>query len=240
MKLGVLFSGGKDSTLAALLARDAGHELACLVTLRSANPDSYLFHTPAITATEAQAAAMRTPLVTVKTQGEEEVEVEDLRRALAEAKTEHRIQGVVTGAVGSVYQATRIQRVCNELGLEVFNPLWQLDQEALLRELLSRGFTVVITAVAAYPLGKEWLGRLLDEQLVDELLALQQVHGFNPAGEGGEYESLVLDCPLFHEPLTITAQHARGEGHSWRLEVTLASTTSDDATTKTKSSGGGG
>jgi len=219
MKLGILFSGGKDSTLAALLAREAGHDLACLITLRSANPDSYLFHTPA---TEAQAAAMRTPLVTIETKGEEEVEVDDLRRALAEAKKQHGIQGVVTGAVGSVYQATRNQRVCNELGLEVFNPLWQLDQKTLLRELRSRGFRVVIVGVAAEPLDESWVGRVLDDETITELLRLRATHGLNPAGEGGEYESLVLDCPLFHEPLAIAERRVHGEGYSWRMEVTLA------------------
>ena len=42
MKLGVLFSGGKDSSLALYKAG----KVEVLITLDSKNKDSYMFHTP--------------------------------------------------------------------------------------------------------------------------------------------------------------------------------------------------
>src|SRR3990170_1620577 len=112
MKLGVLFSGGKDSTLA--LHMTAEHEEAtCLITLVSKNPESYMFHTPNIHLTEIQAEATDLPLIAKVTEGRKEEELKDLEQAITEAVKQHRIEGVVTGAVESVYQAERVQRICN-------------------------------------------------------------------------------------------------------------------------------
>ncbi|RME31697.1 diphthine--ammonia ligase [Candidatus Woesearchaeota archaeon] len=215
MRLGVLFSGGKDSTYAAYLAQQHGHELACLITLVSENPDSFMFHTPTIAVTAAQAALMRLPHLQVATRGEEEREIQDLQKALAQAE----VDGIVTGAVGSVYQATRIQRVCHELGLHVFNPLWQKDQLELLDELINEGFEVIVSAVAAYPLDKHWVGRRIDEAFIKDVRLLQEQHHINPAGEGGEFETLVINCPLFSKPLVLGETVVRGAGNSFRLEV---------------------
>lgn len=221
MRLAILFSGGKDSTYAAFLARKYGHEVACLITLDSENKDSFMFHTPSIRSTATQAKAMGIPLLEQTTKGVKEEELDDLRDAFMLAQDEFHIEGVVTGAVESVYQAARVQKICNSLGLEVFNPLWQQEQEALLRELVENGFKAIVVGVAAYPLGKEWLGREIDAGVIDELLGLREEYKINPAGEGGEFETLVLDCPLFSSPLTINEQKISGERNSWRLEVKL-------------------
>ena len=66
MKLGALFSGGKDSTLAIVKARDKGHEVACLISMISKNPESYMFHVPNVHLTKLQAKAMDLPLLTFK------------------------------------------------------------------------------------------------------------------------------------------------------------------------------
>src|SRR3989304_1058713 len=118
MKLGVLFSGGKDSTYAAWLAQKEGHKLVCLITLSSKNPNSYMFHTPSISKTQKQAEAMGIPIITKETKGKKENELLDLEEAIKEAKTRYKIEGVITGAVESVYQASRIQKICSTLNLE--------------------------------------------------------------------------------------------------------------------------
>ena len=141
LKIGVLFSGGKDSTYAAWLAKKQGHELACLITLYSENPDSYMFHTPSIRKTKQQARIMNLPIIIQKTKGKKELELRDLEKAIKSAVKEHKIQGIVTGALHSVYQASRIQKICDKLGLECFNPLWQKDEfprKPLLRYLLQK------------------------------------------------------------------------------------------------------
>ncbi len=137
MRLGVLFSGGKDSTLALHLAAEK-EEVACLITVVSKNKESYMFHTPNIDVTALQAEALGLPLVSVITEGKKEEELADLEKAIAEAKSKFQIEGVVTGAVESVYQASRVQRICNRLDVWCFNPLWKHDQKALLETLVRK------------------------------------------------------------------------------------------------------
>lgn len=196
MRLGVLFSGGKDSCLALHRAAETD-QVACLITVVPENPESYFFHTPNLQLTRLQARALGLPHVIHPSAGVEEEEVEDLAAAIEEATRQHGIEGIVTGAVESVYQATRVQRVCHRLGLWCFNPLWQLDQVALLWELVRRGFEVVVVGVHAPPLDEAWLGRPLDAGTIAELEDLWGSHGINPAGEGGELETLVLSAPMF-------------------------------------------
>jgi len=133
----------------------------------------------------------------------EEAEVADLSRAISRGVEEHGIEGVVTGAIHSVYQTTRVQRVCHDLDLWCFNPLWQRDQAEHLLEVVSSGFSFIISGIAADPLGREWLGRLMDGQAVEELLALAEKARINPSGEGGEYETFVLDAPFFRKRIEV-------------------------------------
>lgn len=220
-KLAVLFSGGKDSCYAAFLARQQGYELNCLITIISRNSNSYMFHTPSIECVEKQASAANIPLIVVKTPGEKEKELKDLENAVKTAIKEYRIDGIVTGAVESVYQASRIQKICNKLKIECFNPLWQKNQIELLEELLKNKFEIVIVGISAYPLNKKWLGRKIDKEFINEIRNLNEKYKINPAGEGGEYESFVLDCPLFKRKLKIKNFEDFGEGNSWRMELGL-------------------
>src|SRR4030042_5175060 len=139
MRLGVLFSGGKDSTFALHLASEK-EQVVCLITIVAKNPESYMFHTPNIDVTALQAAALELPLVSVVSEGLKEEELADLEKAIAQAKSKYKIEGVVTGAVESVYQASRVQRICNKLNLWLFNPLWKMDQKKLLEILLEKKY----------------------------------------------------------------------------------------------------
>ena len=204
VKLAAMISSGKDGLFAAYRMARQNYEITCFVTMKSANPDSYMFHTPNIGMAELQAKAAGIPIIVQKTEGEKEKELEDLEKALDRAKKEHGIQGVVTGALYSNYQRERIERVCDRLGLKVFSPLWHMDQEQELRQLLNKGFEIVFSSVAAEGLDKSWLGRPITGKDVDTLVQLHKKHGINIAGEGGEYESLVVDCPLFRQKIRVT------------------------------------
>jgi len=201
MKLGVLFSGGKDSVLAMHKAKEH-HDIVCLLNLVSENPDSFMFHTPNANLTKLQSDSLGIPLLSVTTKGEKEKELDDMRSLLSDAKKKFKIEGVVTGAINSVYQATRIQTVCDELGLWCFNPLWQMDQIELLNEIVA-DFEVIIVQVSAFPFDEKWLGRKIDEKTVAELKSLAIKHKINPAGEGGEIETFVLNAPLFKKKIAI-------------------------------------
>jgi ABC transporter with metal-binding/Fe-S-binding domain ATP-binding protein len=200
MKVGVLFSGGKDSFY-ALLKAGKYEEPACLISVVSENKESYMFHTPGQNLLEAQADAIGLPLVTVRSKGEKELELADLEAAIKLAKKKFKIKGVVTGALASIYQATRVQKICNDLKLWCFNPLWQKDQIVLLHELVEDGFVVGINAVAAEPFDEHWLGVTITPEVIDELQLMAQKHHINPAGEGGEFETFVIDSPLHRKKL---------------------------------------
>ena len=221
MKLGVLFSGGKDSTYATYLAKKAGHEIACLITIHSENPDSFMFHTPSILSTEKQAKVMNIPLIIQKTKGKKEIELKDLEKIIKQAKEEYKIQGIVTGALRSIYQSSRIQKICDKFNLKCLNPLWQKDEIDLLQELLKNKFEVVIIGVAADLLDEKWLGRKIDKKFIDEVQVLEKKYKIHPAGEGGEFETFVLDCPLFKKPLKVRNKKISGEKNSWRMEIEL-------------------
>jgi diphthine-ammonia ligase len=221
MKLGVLFSGGKDSTFALHLAAEK-EKVACLVTLVSKNPESYMFHTPNIDVTVLQAEALGLPLVRVVTEGKKEAELADLEMAIAQAKTNYQIEGVVTGAVESVYQASRVQRICNRHDLWCFNPLWKCDQKVLLETLVAKRFSVIISGIFAYPLDERWLGKQLDSAMIERLLELEAKFGISPSGEGGEIETTVLDAPLFRKKIEVTDFEAKARGNCGVFLVKLA------------------
>ena len=202
-KLGVLFSSGKDSCYATHLMKEQNYNLSCLITIKSSNKDSYMYHTPNIDLTQLQSKAIQIPLLTQKTTGKKEDELKDLRKILVKAKKEFRILGVVTGALFSEYQASRIEKICSKLNLKVFSPLWHKNQEEYMKEIVSKDFDIIFSSIAADGLDKTWLGKKITIKEVEELIKLNKKIGLNVAGEGGEFESLVLNCPLFKKKIEI-------------------------------------
>lgn len=221
MKLGVLFSGGKDSTLALHIASEK-NQIACLITIISKNKESYMFHTPNINLTTLQAETLDLPLISVITEGVKEEELIDLEKAIAQAIKDYRIEGIVTGAVESNYQAQRIQRICSRLNIECFNPLWRHNQKALLETLIEKHFKVMISGIFAYPLDEKWLGKEINNQMIAKLVKLQDEYGISPSGEGGEIETTVLDAPLFKQRIEILDYTIEAKGNSGVLIVKKA------------------
>jgi ABC transporter with metal-binding/Fe-S-binding domain ATP-binding protein len=213
MNLGVLYSGGKDSTLALMKAMEQ-HRIACLITIVSDNPESFMFHTPNIDITLLQSEAMGIPLVRRKTKGMKEAELEDLKEAIVEAKGQYGIEGIVTGAVLSGYQRTRIEGICSALGLKCLNPLWHIDQIRLLNELVEKGIISIISGVFAEPLDESYLGMVIDREVIERLAMAAQTHKLNPAGEGGEIETTVIDAPVFKKRIVITKTSTKYKNHS--------------------------
>ena len=203
MKVAVLFSGGKDSTFAIQRAMQQGREIAVLVAMKSANPASYMFHIPNIDLVEQQAKVLEIPLVFKKTAGIKEKELKDLKAVLQAVKKKYKIEGVVSGAVASEYQRYRVESICADLGLKSIAPLWHLDPERYITELIKDNFEVYITAVAADGFDHTWLGRKLDLQTLEDLKRQNQKFGIHVSGEGGEYETFVADCPIFKKKIII-------------------------------------
>lgn len=213
MRLGALFSGGKDSCLAIYKALKF-HEVRCLVSLIPKSEESRLFHYPNIWVTKFQAEAIGLPIIQVETGDSESEGILSLRKALNLAIKKFRIEGVVTGAIRSMYQASRFQRVCAKLGLWCFNPLWLMDQNELLNEIIRQGFHAIISGVFAYPLDESFLGKTIDHEVVKKIIALQEKYGVNAAGEGGEIETTVLDAPFFKKRIEVMDYEVRYKDYS--------------------------
>ena len=205
MKTAVLFSGGKDSCLALYYALKQS-EVKCLITMVSENKASYMFHTPNIILAKEQAEAIGLPIIIRKTPGEKEHELKDLERAIEEARAHYRIEAIVTGAIASLYQKSRIEQICEKLGLKCINPLWQKDQLETVKEIIDLGFEVIITGTFAFGLDN-FVGRKIDLRFIDDIRKVYEKYKINPAGEGGEFESFVLNAPFFKKRLIIHKSH---------------------------------
>jgi diphthine-ammonia ligase len=201
MRLASLWSGGKDSVYATYLALKQGHEIRALITIFPEKQDSWMFHFPCLKLTKLQAKAIEIKQIVKKTKGEKEKELEDLKKVLERIKSD--IDGIVSGAVASNYQKSRIDKICDELKLKHFSPLWQKNQEEVLEEEILAGFEIIITGVFSEGFDKSWLGRKIDDEIMKKLLDLKRKFGISVNGEGGEYESFVLNCPMFKKRIEI-------------------------------------
>lgn len=216
MKVAALVSGGKDSILALHCAQTTGWDVTHMVTVRPRASDSWMFHVPNTSLAPLIAEAIGLPLVSVDARDEKEVEVEDLEIALAGLP----IDGFVSGALASEYQRTRLERVGHRLGLRSFTPLWHKSPAEVLATVAHPTWDVRFAAVAAEGLGQSWLGRKLTGEAVQDLDVLRAHHGIHVAGEGGEYETLVLDAPCYQQRIEVIRARPewRRDGGSWLVE----------------------
>ncbi len=216
MRVAALFSGGKDSTYAAYVAMQRGWEVTHLLSIIPEDPDSMLFHTPNLHLTPLQAEAMRIPLVRETAAMGEDGELDALRRIFQRLD----VDGVIVGAIASDYQHARVNRMADDVGLRVFAPLWRRDPRRLVYDYLEAGFEIAFSSVSAEGLDASWLGRRWDERVVRDLLHLRETRGVHPCGEGGEFETLVLDAPLFEQAIDVVRATLdwRGAAGVWRVD----------------------
>jgi diphthine-ammonia ligase len=183
---------------------------------------SYMFHFPNLKWTALQAESIGVSMLTEETEGVKEEELADLERALANAKHKFGLEGIYTGALASVYQKTRVEKVCGRLSLKCISPLWGADPEVHLRRLITESFTVILVSVSALGLDQTWLGRRLDGPSIDELVALGKKFRFHVGLEGGEGETFVLDAPFFSKRIEILSSEKHWKGDSGYMEITDA------------------
>uniref|UniRef100_A0A8D3B9I9 Diphthine--ammonia ligase n=2 Tax=Scophthalmus maximus TaxID=52904 RepID=A0A8D3B9I9_SCOMX len=219
MKVVALISGGKDSCYNMMQCVAAGHRIAALANLRPAHTDeldSYMYQTVGHQAIELYGEAMDLPLYRRTIQGSsldtsrnysetEGDEVEDLYELLRLVKEKEAVEAVSVGAILSDYQRVRVENVCLRLGLQPLAYLWRRDQESLLSEMISSDLRAILIKVAAFGLDPEkHLGKPLAD-MEPYLKQLSQKYGVHICGEGGEYETFTLDCPLFKKKIVIDA-----------------------------------
>ena len=224
MKVASLFSGGKDSTYSLWYAEMQGWDVEALVTVFPSKPDSWMFHYPALKWTRLQAEAAGIRQVSVDTSGVKEQELDDLGYALNALKESSSIEGIVSGAVASEYQRTRLDNLCEKLGLKSFAPLWHKNQAELVRDEIEAGLEIIVTACSALGLDERWLGRRLGVEELEELIELNRKCGLSIAFEGGEAETFTLASPAFKTRLSLrrSTPHWRGDSGYLDLEEVQA------------------
>ncbi|XP_052889160.1 uncharacterized protein LOC128297533 isoform X1 [Anopheles moucheti] len=217
MRVVALVSGGKDSTYNMMQVVAEGHELVALANLHPKDRDeldSYMYQTVGHQGIEKLAQAMELPLYRRMTRGHsintkghyeptEDDEVEDLYELLAEVQRGQHIEAVAVGAILSDYQRVRVENVCARLNLISLAYLWRRDQTELLQEMIECQVHAIIIKVAALGLMPDrHLGKSLKE-MQPHLLLMRDKYGLNVCGEGGEYETFTLDCPLFRSRIVV-------------------------------------
>lgn len=218
MRIAALVTGGKDSALALHRTMQQGHEVTHLVTMMPQRADSWMFHSPNVHLTDLFAEAVCIPLVKADTSGEKETEVADLKWTLAQLS----IDAVVSGAIFSLYQKERIDGICRDLGIQHVAPLWHDDPLSILKEILELKMKTIIVGAYAHGLTQQWLGREIDENAIKDLIELERGFHVSIVGEGGEYETLVLDAPFFIKRIKLIDTERIWEGTSGHLHVKKA------------------
>lgn len=191
MRVAVLSSGGKDSAAAWWWAMCQGWSIEALVTVRVLGDDSPMFQIPGTHLVQQQAELAGVPWVSVETTGETPYDIQDLERTLGELA----IDGLVSGALRSDYQKSRLERMCERLGIRSWTPLWHQSGRDHVKGMIEHGFKIMITSVSAEGIDESWLGHVLTEASFATLESLASKHRFHVEGEGGEYETLVLGGP---------------------------------------------
>ena len=199
MRVAVLATGGKDSALALYRVLKMDYEVKCLACMIPMREDSWMFHYPNINLVDLFAKAVDIPLVKAETSGIKEEEVGDLKQLIEGLD----VDAIVSGAIASTYQKSRIEKICEQLGLRCIAPLWHENPLNILKEIVALKFDVIVTGVYAYGFSREWLGRKIDNATIEALKELNRRYGISLVGEGGEYETLVLDAPFFKKRIRI-------------------------------------
>lgn len=195
MRVLALLSGGKDSVVAVEVARGFGWDVVAALTMVPAQDDAWMFHTPNLGVVRGVAECLGLPLVEAPCRSGKEEEVQDLETALAKAKETYGLEGLVSGALASEYQKTRLDAIGHRLGLKTFAPLWHKEPYLYVQSLLTAGYRILFSRTAAEGVPNSWAGQPLDAAKLDAM----RRHPAHPhvAGEGGEYETLVVAAPHY-------------------------------------------
>jgi len=200
----MLWTGGKDSSMALYEAAQNSYSIRCLVTFAPPEAD-FLAHPLGFIKLQAQALALPHYVLSISEPFERSYEI-----ALRKLRDEMGINCVVTGDIAEVDgNPNWIRERCRPVGLSVHTPLWGRDRNAMLRQLLERGFKARFSCIKTRWLDEDWIGRELDEAAIAELRVVREQSGLDLCGEEGEYHTLVTDGPQFTRGIEIHSYSIR-------------------------------
>jgi diphthine-ammonia ligase len=194
----MLWTGGKDSAMALFEARQNGYHIRYLVTFAPPEPD-FLAHPLDFIKMQAQALALPHYVVPISKPFEQSYEA-----GLCKLRDEMGVNCIVTGDIAEVAGHPNWTRERSRpVGLNVYTPLWGRNRNALLRQVVERGFKVLFSCVKTRWLDENWIGRELNSSAIAELQTIREQTGLDLCGEEGEYHTMVIDGPLFTRGIDI-------------------------------------
>jgi len=217
MHVAILFSGGKDSVMAVDWALENNHDIKYLLSVKPNRTDCYLFHYATVEHTKLQAKSLGFPHIYITCNVANPVEEAELVKSIISTKP---VDAVVLGGIGlQETQIKSIRDVLEPMGIKVFASHESYDHTNLIKEAIKKGYDIRITAVASDGLGKEWLGRKLDDKTFNEFVELSKKYRFHVGGEGGYFDTFVCNGPIFNKKIEFSNEKKGWEGTSGFLEV---------------------
>ena len=201
MKVAILYSGGKDSTFALDFAKEKGWQIEYLLSVKPTQTDCFLFHFATVEHTKELAAILGIRHILTSCDVADPVKEAEI---VKEIVVKNPVDAVVLGGTG--LQMTQIRSIQNALRpyhIEVFASHAGLDHDEVMQQMMKKGYKFMITQIASYGLTEHWLGRVIDEKALQELFERSVTFGFHVGGEGGYYDTLTIDGPLFSKRLEI-------------------------------------
>lgn len=201
-----MYSGGKDSTYAIAHCLQKGWNIRYLLSVKPTRTDCYLFHFATVEHTKELASALGIDHIYATCDVADADEEADIVKDIV---SQNPVDAVVLGGVG--LQETQIKTLRNalfDLGVEVFAAHAGMDHDELIRTMIAEGYDIRITQVAAEGLTKTWLGKKIDDPGFVQLKAQAERYGFHSGAEGGHYDTLVIDGPIFPKRFEIIDSHA--------------------------------
>lgn len=193
------WSGGKDSCLALYKAMQIGFVPNALLTMCIESGERSRSHGLSLAILQAQADALELPLVTQSTSWQD-YRHHFIQQLIHLQKTFPNLQQGVFGDIDIEENGEWERQVCTEVNLEAILPLWKMQRKTVIHDFIYAGFKAIIVAVSDNKLKPEFLGRQIDMTLIAELENLD----IDACGENGEYHTVVVDGPLFKQPLSIS------------------------------------
>ncbi|MBI5391597.1 diphthine--ammonia ligase [Candidatus Woesearchaeota archaeon] len=201
MKVAILYSGGKDSTFAIDYALQQGWDIRYLISVKPTRTDCYLFHyaTVELTPLLAGSLGIRHHLLSCS------VADPRLEAAIVEKTVlaEEKVDAILLGGIGlQETQLRTFQQLFLPRGIEVFATHAGEDHAVLMEQMLEKGYKFLITQFASDGL-KRWLGKFITKDNFAQLKKDAQKYGFHIGAEGGYYDTLVVDGPIFKHTLEL-------------------------------------
>lgn len=214
MKVVSLWSGGKDSCYACYKAMSSGYEVAALINFTQANSHTSLSHGLSAEVILNQAESTEIPVIQkAMPQGSYRNE---FKKLIAGLKATKEIKGIVFGDIYLQEHKDWIDKVCGELEVEAILPLWGRETKGLALEIIGAGFKAIVVATNSKFLGQEWLGRQVDGQFVEDLIALGNI---DLCGEKGEYHTFVYGGPVFKKSVEFIVGEKTLNDNRWFLRL---------------------